>query len=53
MIRAYAGPLQNSDFRRLWSTQIITMIGAQLTGRAPGHRHLDDVALLAIPLSRS
>jgi hypothetical protein len=28
---ADARPLQNSDFRRLWVTQIITMIGAQLT----------------------
>ena len=26
------------------------MIGAQLTARAPGHRHLGDLALLAIPL---
>jgi hypothetical protein len=53
MIRAHARPLQDPDFRRLWGTQIITMIGAQLTARAPGHRHLDDVALLAIPLSES
>jgi hypothetical protein len=28
---ADARPLQNPDFRRLWVTQIITMIGAQLT----------------------
>jgi len=28
---ADARPLQNSDFRRLWVTQIITMIGAQLS----------------------
>jgi hypothetical protein len=27
---ADARPLQNPDFRRLWVTQIITMIGAQL-----------------------
>jgi hypothetical protein len=31
---ADARPLQNPDFRRLWVTQIITMIGAQLTARA-------------------
>jgi hypothetical protein len=47
---AYARPLQDPDLRRLWGTQIITMIGSQLTARAPGHRHLDDLALLAIPL---
>ena len=29
--RAVRGVMQNSDFRRLWVTQIITMIGAQLT----------------------
>ena len=47
---AYARPLQDPDLRRLWGTQIITMIGSQLTARAPGHRHLDDLASLAIPL---
>jgi len=34
---ADARPLQNSDFRRPWVTQIITMIGAQLTA-APTRR---------------
>jgi hypothetical protein len=35
---ADARPLQNPDFRRLWVTQIITMIGAQLTAaRLEGH----------------
>jgi hypothetical protein len=47
---AYARPLQNPDLRRLWGTQTITMIGAQLTARAPGHRHLGELALPAIPL---
>jgi hypothetical protein len=35
---ADARPLQNPDFRRLWVTQIITMIGAQLTARAARRR---------------
>ncbi len=37
---ADARPLQNPDFRRLWVTQIIAMIGAQLTA-ARLERHVE------------
>ena len=47
---ADARPLQNADFRRLWVTQIITMIGAQL-GTLPEsltHQILDRANICSI-----
>jgi hypothetical protein len=47
---ADARPLQNPDFRRLWVTQIITMIGAQLTAarlEGPGYQHSEQGAVAA------